>query len=285
MNWDDLRFVLALARAGTLAGAARRLGVNQTTVARRLAALETVLGARLFERIDGTLRPTEAGVAAIAHAADVEEDVKALEDRVGNENSAPAGQVRLTAVPVLINRLIIPALPRFCATYPRIRLDLIALSRNVSLARREADIALRLARPEQGGSTLTKRIGRLDYATYGLRGHEAERLSWIGYDASLAHPPHARLVLAEAAESAPSPFTVNDAEACLQAVAAGLGKSLLPCFAAAQEKRLARIGPDSVITREVWLLAHRELRHHRRIDAVVTWLEELFAALSRDVAP
>ena len=285
MNWDDLRFVLALARAGTLAGAARRLGVNQTTVARRLAALETVLGARLFERIDGTLRPTEAGEAAIAHAADVEEDVKALECRAGKEDSAPAGQVRLSAVPVLINRLIIPALPRFRATYPRIRLDLIALSRNVSLARHEADIALRLARPEHGGSTLTKRIGRLDYAIYGPREHEAGRLPWIAYDASLAHLPHARFVRAEAEESAASPFTVNDAEACLQAVAAGLGKSLLPCFAAVQDKRLARIGPDSIITREVWLLAHREVRHHRRIDAVVTWLEELFAALSRDVAP
>ncbi|HTU55491.1 MAG TPA: LysR family transcriptional regulator [Acetobacteraceae bacterium] len=280
MNWDDLRFVLALARAGTLAGAARRLGVNQTTVARRLSATETVLGARLFERIGGTLRPTPAGEAAIAHAADVEEDVKALEDGVGNEDSAPAGQVRLTAVPVLVNRLIIPALPRFRATYPRIRLDLIALSRNVSLARHEADIALRLARPEQGGSALTRRIGHLDYATYGPRGHEAERLPWIGYDASLAHLPHARFVLAEAEGGAASAFTVNNAEACLQAVAAGLGKSLLPCFAAAQEKRLARIGPDSVVTREVWLLAHRELRHHRRIDAVITWLEELFAALA-----
>ncbi len=244
-----------------------------------------VLGARLFERIEGTLRPTDAGEAAIAHAADVEEDVKALEDGIGNEDSAPAGQVRLTAVPVLVNRLIIPALPRFRATYPRIRLDLIALSRNVSLARHEADIALRLARPEHGGSALTKRIGHLDYATYGPRGHENERLPWIGYDASLAHLPHARFVLAEAKGGAPSPFTVNDAEACLQAVAAGLGKSLLPCFAAEQEKRLARIGPATIIVREVWLLAHRELRHQRRIDAVITWLEGLFAALSRNVAP
>jgi DNA-binding transcriptional LysR family regulator len=151
MNWDDLRYILAIARAGTLAAAARQLGVNQTTVTRRLAAAEAAMGARLFERVEARLYPTKAGETAIARAAQVEAEVRALESGITHDDAAPAGLVRLTAVPILVNRFIIPALPRFHATYPRIELELIAEARNVSLSRREADIALRLARPEQGG--------------------------------------------------------------------------------------------------------------------------------------
>ena len=105
MEWSDLRYVLAIARAGTLAAAARRLGVNQTTAARRLAAAEAELGARLFDRADGVLRPTRAGEAAIARAARMEREVEALEQGIGDADAAAAGLVRLTAVPILANRL------------------------------------------------------------------------------------------------------------------------------------------------------------------------------------
>jgi DNA-binding transcriptional LysR family regulator len=274
MDWDDLRYLLAIGRAGTLAAAARRLGVNQTTVARRLAGAEKSLGARLFDRIDGAFRPTAAGETAIARAAQIEERVRALEAGIESNDDA-AGRVRVTAVPILINRLIAPNLPGFCAAYPRIELELIAEPRNVSLSRREADIALRLSRPEQGAATLTRRIGKLDYAAYGPRDAEGE-LPWVGYDESQRHLPQARR-MATGAEGALAAISFNDAEGIVHALYAGLGKSLLPCMIADSDPRMRRLDTEVSLSREVWLLTHRDLRRQPRIDVVIRWLQDLFA--------
>jgi DNA-binding transcriptional LysR family regulator len=272
MDWDDLRYLLAIGRAGTLAAAARRLGVNQTTVARRLAGAEKSLGARLFDRIDGAFRPTAAGETAIARAAQVEEQMRALESGIEGNDEA-IGRVRLTTVPILINRLIVPRLAAFCAAYPRIELELIAEPRNVSLSRREADIALRLSRPEHGAATLTRRIGQLDYAAYGPRDAPSE-LPWIGYEESQWHLPQARWIAEAGSRTASISF--NDAEGIVEAIHAGLGRSLLPCRCADGDPHLRRLSPEIVLSREVWLLTHRDIRQQRRVDAVITWLQTLF---------
>jgi DNA-binding transcriptional LysR family regulator len=274
MEWSDLRYVLAIARAGTVAAAARRLGVNQTTAARRLAAAEAALKARLFERRDGVLYPTNAGEAAIARAAQVEQEVAALEHGVGGADTAPAGTVRLTAVPILANRLLVPAMPRLLARHPRLRVELIAEPRNLSLTRREADIALRLARPE-AGVALARRIGRLDYAVYGPRRRKADALPWITYEEGLSHLPQARWIAAQDHETAP--LLLNDAEAIVQAVRTGLGKSLVPCFVGENEPGLRRLS-RVVLARDIWLMAHRDLRAQGRIAAVIDWLMELVPA-------
>lgn len=269
MEWSDLRYVLTVGRAGTLAAAARRLGVNQTTVARRLAAAEAALRARLFVRKDGILHPTGAGEATIARAAQVEQEFLALDRGVGGTDAVAAGIVRVTAVPILANRLLIPALPGFLAQYPRLRIELVAEPRNLSLTRREADIALRLARPE-AGTALARRIGRLDYAVYGPRRRSDGTLPWITYEEGLSHLPQARWITAQDGETAP--LLVNDAEAIVQAVCAGLGKSLVPCFVGEREPRLRRLGRGVVLSREIWLLVHRDLRAQARIAAVIDWL-------------
>jgi DNA-binding transcriptional LysR family regulator len=273
MEWGDLRYVLTIARAGTLAAAARRLGVNQTTATRRLAAAEATLGARLFERRDGVLFPTEAGEAAIARAAQVEEEVLALERGIGGADAKVAGTVRLTAVPILANRLLIPAAPKLLARYPRLRLELIAEPRNLSLTRREADVALRLARPRTGAA-LARRIGRLDYAVYRPRRRNAGELAWVTYEEGLSHLPQARFIAAAAGADETAPLLLNDAEAIVQAVRAGVGKSLLPCFVGEREpglKRLSRV----VLARDIWLMVHRDLRAQARIAAVIDWLLQL----------
>jgi DNA-binding transcriptional LysR family regulator len=276
MEWSDLRYVLAVARAGTLAAAARRLGVNQTTVARRLAAVQAALGARLFERKDGMLRPTKAGEAALARAAQVEQEFLALERGIGGADAVAAGIVRVTAVPILANRLLIPALPRLFAKYPRLRVELVAEPRNLSLTRREADIALRLARPE-AGTALARRIGRLDYAVYGPRRRGSENLPWITYEEGLSHLPQARWMAGQAGAAAP--LRVNDAEAIVHAVRAGIGKSLLPCFVGEREPGMQRLGrPGAVLSRDIWLLVHRDLRAQARIATAIDWLTDLMAA-------
>lgn len=272
MEWSDLRIVLAIARAGTLSAAARRLGVNQTTVARRLASAETSLRTRLFERNAGMFAPTKAGDAVLRHAAIVEAEMTAIERGLAGADSAIAGTVRVTAVPILVNRLLIPALPRLRAAHPALELELIAEPRNLRLTRREADIALRLARPESG-DTLARRIGALPYAVYAPARKASEVLPWITYDESLAHLPQARWIAARAKDQS-APVRVNDAEAILAALHAGLGKSLLPCFAGDDDKRLARIGKP-VLSREIWLLVHRDLRTQARIAATIGWLAGL----------
>jgi DNA-binding transcriptional LysR family regulator len=274
MEWGDLRYLLAIARAGTSAAAARRLGVNQTTVARRLAAAERAWRPQLFERRDGVLHPTRAGEAALARAAQVEQEVLALERGIGGADAVAAGVVRVTAVPILANRLLIPAVPRLAARHPRLRLELIAEPRNLSLTRREADIALRLARPETGAA-LARRIGRLDYAVYGPRRRAAGALAWITYEEGLSHLPQARWIAAAARADAGAPLLLNDAEAIVAAVRAGIGKSLVPCFVGEREPELKRLGRGVILARDIWLLVHRDLRAQARIAATIDWLMEL----------
>lgn len=277
VDWNDLRYLLAVARAGTLAGAARRLAVDQTTVARRLAAAEAALGARLFDRAEGRLHPTEAGRAALVRAAEVEQAVEALERGVAGSDAAVAGIVRVTAVPILANHLLVPALPRLLDAHPGLRLELIADPRNLHLSRREADIALRLARPAQG-TALARRAGRVDYAVYARRDAGAASLPWVAYEDGSSHLPPARWI-AEADGGGAARLRVNDAETILQAVRAGIGRSLLPCFVGDRDPALRRAeGGAVLLSREAWLLVHPEIRSHARIRAVLAWIETLLPA-------
>jgi DNA-binding transcriptional LysR family regulator len=274
MDWNDLRYLLAIARAGTFAGAARRLDVDQTTIARRLNAMEGALGTQLFVRSGGSLSPTKVGEAALEHAARIEREVDALEQGIGDADQAVAGTVRLTAVPILINRVLVPALPELSAEYPSLRLELIAEPRNLSLTRREADIAVRLARPE-AGAALTRRLGYLDYAVYGPTSRSSDSLPWISYEEGLTHLPQARFVTKAIRDGAMSgPLAVSDAESLLHAIHADIGKAVLPCLIADRDQRLRKLsGRAPVLSREIWLLTHRELSRDPIIKAVIAWLE------------
>jgi len=275
LNWNDLRFVLALARSQSLAGAARRLGVNETTVARRVAQAEQRLGARLFERNLGRLHPTEAGAAVVAGAERVELEVQALESATSGADRLAAGSVRVTSVPIIVNRILVPALPRLLSDHPQLRVELIAEPRDLSLTKREADIALRLARPRKEVRAIARRIGQLDYAVYGPSRRRTEPLPWVTYDDSMADLPQGRWMAERAIRErdAQAQVMVNDAEAMLQGVKAGLGKSLLPIAIGDQEPGLERHGDGSVLlSRELWLMVHPELRELVRIRVVMDWL-------------
>jgi len=242
LNWNDLRFVLSVARCQTLAGAARQLGVNESTVGRRLAASEARLGARLFERSTGTLHPTEAGRAVIAGAERVELEVQGLEAAASGVDRLAAGTVRLTSVPVLVNRLLLPATSSLLRAHSQLRLELIAEPRDLSLTKREADIALRLARPRKEHRAIARRVGQLDYGVYGPKRRKAAALPWITYEDSMADLPQWRWIAERlAGDGVPSSVRVNDAEAILQGVKAGLGKSLLPVTIAEREPGLVRL--------------------------------------------
>ncbi|MDH3792736.1 MAG: LysR family transcriptional regulator [Rhodospirillales bacterium] len=275
MNWNDLRFVLAVARTRSLAGAARRLGVNDTTVARRIAQAEQRLGAHLFERNLGILHPTEAGAAVVAGAERVELEVQALESAVSGADGLAAGSVRVTSVPIMVNRVLVPALPRLLRNHPQLRVELIAEPRDLSLTKREADIALRLARPRTEGRAIARRIGQLDFAVYEPSRKGTEPLPWITYDDTMADLPQGRWIAERAIRDrqAPPQVMVNDAEAIFQSVKAGLGRSLLPTFVGDREPGLARHSDaPAPLSRELWLMVHPELRELARIRVVMDWL-------------
>lgn len=275
MKWDDLRVVLAVARGGTLAAAAERLGVDQTTVARRLDAIQRTIDAKLFLRVAGRLVATETGEVACARAEQMEAHMTALEAELTGADQVPRGSVRITAVPVLASRLLVPRLAPLLRRFPNIAVEIIAEPRNIDLTKRDADVAVRLARP-QSGSMLCRRLGSLSYSVYGPAQRAAETLPWIGYDEGYAHLPQARWMVRHTTPAELSQLRVNDAEGILQAVRHGLGRSLLPDLIAEADGALQRLSERPVLTREVWMLVHPDLRRLPRVAAVCDWLTEVF---------
>lgn len=285
LDWNDLRYVLALARTGSFVAAARLLKLNGTTVARRLRAIERQLSVRIFERdVNGALRATAPGCIAIARAEAIEVEIGSLTAAIKGADLPATGTVRLTAVPLIAHRLLIPAMPALVRKHPGLRLELIADPRGYDLARREADIALRLARPENatGARILARRMATLPYGAYmpvSVRG-TGQDLPWISYEEGMAHLPQARWMAAMAPKHGGlATLAVNDADALVHAVQAGLGRTLLPRIVGDRLsgiKRLA-VSDEPPPGRELWLLIHRDLRPLARVAAVIDWLEATMA--------
>ena len=192
MNWDDLRFLVEIGRSATLAAAARHLKVDQTTVARRLRALEDALGTPLFERSDGHWRPTGVGADVLERAMRIEEDVAGLARLAEAGAQAVSGVVRLTAVGAIVGDYLVPRLPGLYARHPELVVELIASNDNLNVSRREADIAIRLARPESG-DFLIRKLADVGFAVYGPAQPGPTRSNdWVTYDDELAHTPEMR---------------------------------------------------------------------------------------------
>lgn len=278
-NWNDLRYLIAVYRSGSLASAARALSVDATTVSRRLAALSEEAGGQLTERAGGALVLTELGNVLLRHAESMEWQAELIAEDLGRESGTLTGSLRVTSVPLIVNRVLTPALRGFFDRYPDLRLELVPDSRDFSLTRREADIALRLARPTQGGLQVkTSRIGALSYGVYAPRGAaeaELEDLPWVGYEDAMAQLPQARWIARTAKREKLSGLRVQDAETALQAVCAGLGKSLLPRVVGDREAGLQRLDsavPGALPRRDVWLLVREDRARLRSVKAVIDWI-------------
>jgi DNA-binding transcriptional LysR family regulator len=279
LEWDHLRFILAVRRAGSFAGAARILRVDDTTVARRLAALDAAIGQNLLRRTpDGRPVLTPLGEAAADHAERMEAELAGLAERTNRKSDLAGGTVRLTAVPILVNRLLAPSLGPILAAQPGLEIELIPESRNLNLTRRDADLAIRLARPEGGGHRLwTQRIGHLRYGAFAALGVGPDA-TLITYADDMAHLPQARWLEAvvRATPERRSGLRVTDAETALEAAAAGLGIAVLPISVAALDRRLVPYPlAGEPPRREVWLIGHADQRRMVRIRAVLDWIATL----------
>jgi DNA-binding transcriptional LysR family regulator len=256
-------------------GAARRLGLNESTVARRITQAEKRLRARLFERSLGKLEPTEAGAEIIRRAERIEMEVQAAEGAIAGTDERAAGTVRVTTVPIVANRILAPALTHLLAEHPHLRIELIGDSRDLSLTKREADIALRLARPQKEVRAIARRIGRLAYAVYGPARHASKSLPWVTYEDRMNDLPQSQWIAETIAHdrAADPQVLVNDAEVLLQCVTAGLGKSVLPVAIGEQMPGLVRIGEcPQALSRELWLMVHPDLRDLIRVRVVMDWI-------------
>lgn len=277
LSWDDARILLAVVRHGTQAAASKALGVDQATVSRRLLRLEDVIGTPLFLREGTRLIPTEVAQRMAERAEDAESSLVAAFSIDANEQSE--GVVRVTAVPMITTHVLAPALTRLRELAPGVALELVGTQENLSLTRREADIALRLARPNSGGF-LARRIATLTYGVLARRGGEGERLPWVGFDESLADLPEARWLARR--EGEPVIARGADYETILQIVRAGGGRALLPTFLARHDPTLVMLPAiEAPPTREVWLLVERQVRQIRRVALTLGWIE----AVVREALP
>jgi DNA-binding transcriptional LysR family regulator len=274
----DLELVLALVRAGTLAAAGERLGLDASTVFRNLRRIERGLGHALFERTRAGYRPGDEAQALATHGEQVEAAVAAARDLSpggAQRSAAPlAGVVRITTTDTLLHGLVAPALQALHTLHPLLEFELHTSNQLASLTRRDADIAVRATqRPPQ--HLVGKLVGPIRMALYAKKGStqtyddaEAARWSWIAPDDALPEHPSVLWRKRHFPKLVPR-WRVDSILTVAEGVALGLGVGLLPWFVGEPRKDLVRLTETiDECTTELWLLAHPESRRLRRVATV-----------------
>ncbi len=289
MNWDDLRYFLAVASDGSLSAAARSLKVNPATVSRHIDALEARFGVRLFDRRQDGYGLTEAGEKLAIRARGIESEMFGLTRAFDAEDRGSAGTVTVTATESLTGPFLIRNLPLLRDRHPGIRLHLVNEYRMLNLSRREADVAIRLARPQQGDLVM-RRIGTMGFGLYAAPGYlEAHGMPTVPsgladhaiIDWLDGFPENAPVHwLREQIAGRPPAFSTNPASARLAAARAGMGIALVPCMVAeeagwVESGEVLRVLPDAEIPGvDLWLLVHRDLARLARVRAVLDFIHE-----------
>ena len=276
MNWDDLKVVLALSRAGTLAGAARMLHVDATTVGRRIAAIEESYRARLFDRLSNGYSPTDVGHRAIARAEIVENEMQSLRNEIEGTDQRIEGRVRLTGLDAIFDMLIIPRLPQLLERHPGLEITFSSNLDFVDLSRREADIALRSREPQHPDS-VGRKLGRLAQAAYAVKGLEpGDRPPLI----ALPREHDGSEFSLRLRDRFPTGYIAarGNSEGHIRAlVRAGVGIGLLDCFVGDRDPDLRRVVKEPVWTQTAWAEIHVAMVKAPRIRAVTDFLRDLFA--------
>ena len=289
-DWSDLKFFLELSRGGTLAAAARKLGVDNTTVGRRLAALERDLGARLLARTpDGTIL-TPAGEAIRAAAEQMEQAVFRGEQQALGADRKLSGLVRIATTEMLGEMAVLPALRALHERHPQIRVELITGTSKLDLARREADVALRYTRPESG-DLVVHRAGAVAFAAYaskeylaahgrpergsGFAGHDV-----VAFDSGTRAFRKGGELAGETLRDVRFVLRTNSVLMLLHAVQQGLGIGPIPCVLAEPLPELERLFDAPPELDELWLVVHRDVQQMGRVRAVLDAVEARLAEIS-----
>ena len=282
MDWDKLQYFLTVAQQGTLARAGQALQVDATTVSRQLSALEAALQQTLFERAPGGFLLTAAGRALVPHAEAMAAAAARIRS-VEGDGAALSGQLRVSVSEGFGNSFIAPRLAGFVAAHPELEIDLVASSGFLNPSRREADMAVLLARPRKG-PLITRKLSDYSLGLYA----PADRADWqdavaamplsragvpvIGYVPDILYAPELDY-LGEIEPGLRAGVRSSSILAQRRMIAGGAGVGVLPCFLAAGDPALVRVRPDQVIARAFWLALHRDVAPQPRIRAFIDWLD------------
>ena len=280
LDWEDVRYFVALARHGTLSATARALRINHATVARRITSLERLIGRALFDRRAKGYVLTVEGKAVLNDANAMDEAALAVLRRL-DAGTELNGLVRLAAGRVLAERFLIDRLRRFHERYPAIDLEVIGGSRVVSLAKREADIALRYGSPKDS-ELVARRLAKITFGLYASSAYRdrlnaGQEPAFIGFDQDSDFVAEAGWL---ARHFGHSRFSFRTSSQTTQAAAAraGYGVALLPRYVVAiHEPDLVEVSlGERLPERDVWLLIRRDLTKNPRVRAVADYLTEVF---------
>ncbi|HUB98167.1 MAG TPA: LysR family transcriptional regulator [Stellaceae bacterium] len=284
IDWDDVRYFLAVARGGSVRAAAERLQVNHSTVLRRIAQLEERLGAHMFEKLPSGYRLTDAGEEILELAVQMEASSNQLETRVFGRDESVGGLLRVTLAPILATQLLMPDIADFARLHPDVEIEILASGELANLTNREADVAIRvvydrttlplnlhgLKGPEVFGGVYMSR-DRLDAWRAGAR----DAIRWIVISMH-GIPDWAR---AGEVRTTAVPFRTTDAEAQIVAVRQGLGITTLPCFVGDADPLLARVpGTPLHMHGTLWLLTQGETRKTKRVRLFTAFVSLRLAA-------
>lgn len=283
MNWDDAKIFLAIAREGTLSAASKLLKLGIATTSRRLERLEEALGIRLFTRDQLGYKLTDEGSALISQAEALEQAGFAFSNAAHKKNESVMGHVCLATAQGLADHLIIPALPSLTGANPNLTIEIVTGVSTVNLYRRDADIALRMVRPERGNVRIRK-LGTLGFGLYASesylqrrpnpdRPNSLEHDDFIGWSETQQHLQSAQW-LEKTLKGRPCRLTTTTMSAQFSAVQTGLGLAVLPHFIA-RKIGLICLLDDIGCNQSIWLAIHSDLAHSRRIRVVADFLTAL----------
>lgn len=275
LSWDDFRFAKAIADTRSLGGAAARLGVNHSTVFRRLAQIEQRLGSRLFERSRGGYALTPCGEEMVRLAERMGEDIIAFERKATGHDLRPSGELRITTNDTLFVHLLSDVLAAFRRAHAEIILDVVVANEALNLSKRDADVAVRATdRPPE--ALIGRRVAEIGWAIFGpaqLAGKpfdplvDARTHDWVGLGDALSGLKPAKWLRDHVGEER-IVYRINTVLGLAEAAAAGIGLALLPCFMGAATPGLARLAPPlPELETGLWLLTHADLRNTARVRA------------------
>ena len=289
-QWDDVRFFLAVARTGSLSAAARALGVGHVTVGRRITALEKRLGVTLLARTPDGFATTPAGETVLRQCMAMENAALDLERVAAGRDMVAAGSVRVTTTEALGYQLVAPAVAALRQGHPDLQVDLILGVRSLDIARRDADLAVRFARPATA-DLVCRKLGEVGFSLYasrryltnsgtpkrgrGLSGHDL--ITFAGAPAATSP-----FFMGESLAGARIALRCNNPLVQLKAAANNIGIVELACFLGDTSADLVRVWPrEAPAHRTAWLIVHQDLRHSARIRAVAAAIADMFRRQSK----
>ena len=269
MNWDDLRFFLAVARTGSISGGAKQLGVQHSTVSRRMRQLEEQLGARLIERKKSGYELTQAGENVKYAATRMESEVLGVDESVLGKDTNLVGPLQVTAINNMASSILMPMFASFSKAHPQVELHIIVSNSDASLSQREADVAIRLTNSPTD-TLIGKRMVTVASTIYGSRAYieqikqDGREPAWIGVECCTFHKTWTKQACGEHTHN----FYSDDTLLTLAALREGLGVSFLPCFMGDADPVIERYcDPDPANNLGLWILLHPDLKRTARVLA------------------